>query len=64
METDDGMSNYGLAAFVEEKEYCPVCKNHMILTKNAKGTVYLKCSNKNCKETKYRTVDFIKPDEI
>lgn len=57
--TDDGMSNSGLAAFVEEKEFCPVCKNHMTLTKNAKGTVYLKCSNKTCRETKYLTVDLM-----
>ena len=53
------MSNYGLGAFVEEKEFCPVCKSHMILVKNARGTAYLKCSNKACKETKYLTVDLM-----
>ena len=58
--SDSGViSNYGLGAFVEEKEFCPKCKNHMILTKNARGTAYLKCSNKACKETKYLTVDLM-----
>lgn len=52
-------SNYGLRAFVEEKEFCPICKSHMILAKNARGTAYLRCSNKACKETKYLTVDLI-----
>ena len=57
---DNGLiSNYGLGAFVEEKEFCPACKSHMILTENARGTVYLKCSNKAWKETKYLTVDMI-----
>lgn len=59
-EFDSGdLSNYGLGAFIEEKEFCSVCKNHMILAKNAKGKVYLKCSNKNCKEIKYLTVNQI-----
>ncbi len=53
------ISNYGLRAFVEEKEFCPICKSHMILAKNARGTAYLRCSNKACKETKYLTVDLI-----
>ena len=53
------ISNYGLGAFVEEKEFCPACKSHMILAKNARGTAYLKCSNKACKETKYLTVDLM-----
>lgn len=51
--------NYGLGAFVEDKEYCSDCKNHMILAKNARGTAYLKCSNKACKKTKYLTVDLM-----
>ncbi len=59
-EFDSGdISNYGLGAFIEEKEFCSVCKNHMILAKNAKGKAYLKCSNKNCKEIKYLTVNQI-----
>lgn len=53
------ISNYGLGAFVEKKEFCPTCKSHMVLTKNARGTAYLKCSNKTCKETKYLTVDIM-----
>ena len=58
--SDSGaISNYGLGAFVEEKEFCPKCKNPMILVKNARGTAYLKCSNKACKETKYLTVDLM-----
>lgn len=58
--SDSGsISNYGLGAFVEEKEFCPKCKNPMILVKNARGTAYLKCSNKACKERKYLTVDLM-----
>ena len=58
-EDNGSILNYGLGAFVEEKEFCPKCKNHMILAKNARGTAYLKCSNKACKETKYLTVDLM-----
>lgn len=54
-----GCSTTGLAAFIEKKEFCPDCKSHMILTKNQKGTAYLKCSNKNCKKMKYLTTDII-----
>ena len=43
----DETDSAGLAAFVEEKEFCPECKNHMILTKNQRGTAYIRCSNKN-----------------
>ena len=53
------ISNYGLGAFIEKKEFCPACKSHMVLAKNARGTAYLKCSNKACKETKYLTVDLM-----
>ncbi|OLR58514.1 hypothetical protein BHF70_02095 [Anaerostipes sp. 494a] len=53
------MANYGLGKFVEEKEFCPACKSHMVLAKNVRGTAYLKCSNKACKETKYLTVDLM-----
>lgn len=49
----------GLAEFVEKKEFCPDCKNHMILTKNQRGTAYLRCSNKNCKKMKYLTADLM-----
>ena len=49
----------GLASFVEKKEFCPECKSHMILTKNQRGTAYLRCSNKNCKKIKYLTTDLI-----
>lgn len=58
-EDNGSILNYGLRAFVEEKEFCPKCKNHMILAKNARGTAYLKCSNNACKETKYLTVDLM-----
>lgn len=58
-EDNGSILNYGLGAFVEEKEFCPKCKNYMILAKNARGTAYLKCSNKACKETKYLTVDLM-----
>lgn len=53
------INSIGLAAFVEEKEFCPDCKNHMILAKNQRGTVYLRCSNKNCKKMKYLTADLM-----
>lgn len=49
----------GLSAFVEEKEFCPECKSHMILAKNQRGTAYLKCSNKNCKKMGYLTPDLM-----
>lgn len=58
-EDNGSILNYGLGAFIEEKEFCPKCKNHMILAKNSRGTAYLKCSNKACKETKYLTVDLM-----
>lgn len=58
-EDNGSILNYGLGAFIEEKEFCPKCKNHMILAKNARGTAYLKCSNKAYKETKYLTVDLM-----
>ncbi len=58
--TDAGtLGAYGLAAFVEEKEFCPSCKHHMILVKNQKGTSYLRCSNKACKEMKFLPADLI-----
>lgn len=53
------ISNYGLGAFVEKKEFCAACKSHMVLAKNARGTAYLKCTNKACKEMKYLTVDLM-----
>lgn len=58
---DEGrdMISHGLAGFVEEKELCPKCKNHMILTRNARGTSYLKCSGKNCNYIKYLEKDLI-----
>ena len=59
MTASGAISNYGLGAFIEEKEFCPACKSHMILAKNARGTAYLKCSNKACKETKYLTIDLM-----
>lgn len=59
LEDNGSILNYGLGAFVEEKEFCPKCKNRMILAKNDRGTAYLKCSNKACKETKYLTVDLM-----
>lgn len=43
----------GLGGFVEEKEFCPKCKSHLILTRNAKGMAYLKCSGKDCDTIKY-----------
>ena len=58
-EDNGSILNYGLGTFVEEKEFCSKCKNHMILAKNVRGTAYLKCSNKACKETKYLTIDLM-----
>ena len=55
----DETDSAGLAAFVEEKEFCPECKNHMILTKNQRGTAYIRCSIKNCKKMKYLTTDLM-----
>ena len=53
------IKSIGLAAFVEEKEFCPDCRSHMILAKNQRGTAYLRCSNKNCKKMKYLTADLM-----
>jgi ribosomal protein S27AE len=53
------MGVQGLAAFVEEKQFCPDCKSHMILAKNKKGTSYTRCSNKNCKHMEYLTPDLM-----
>lgn len=51
------MGAYGLASFIQEKQYCPDCKSYMILAKNQKGTAYLRCSNKGCKH-----MEFLSPD--
>ena len=53
------IKSIGLAAFVEEKEFCPDCRSHMIRAKNQRGTAYLRCSNKNCKKMKYLTADLM-----
>ena len=55
----NGSVSMGLSAFIEKKEYCSTCKHHMILTKNQRGTAYLRCSNKNCNEMKYLTADLM-----
>ena len=49
----------GLAAFIEEKEFCPDCKSPMKFAKNQKGTAYIRCSNKNCKHMGYLTPDLM-----
>ncbi len=54
-----GTGTHGFSTFIEQKEFCPECKSKMILTKNQKGTSYLKCSNKNCKGMKYLSKDLI-----
>lgn len=59
LEVGNQSTAMGLAQFVEKKEFCPDCKNHMILTKNQRGTAYLRCSNKNCKKMKYLTADLM-----
>ena len=53
------MGSRGLAAFVEQKEFCPDCKKPMVLAKNGRGTAYLKCSSSDCKKTKYLDKDII-----
>jgi hypothetical protein len=53
------MGAQGLAAFVEEKQFCPDCKSHMLLAKNQRGTAYIRCSNKTCKHTEYLTPDLM-----
>lgn len=58
--SDDGMLGaQGLAEFIEEKEFCPECKNHMKLAKNAKGTFYIRCSAKTCKHMEYLTPELM-----
>lgn len=53
------LSQGGLADFVEQKEYCPECKNHMMLTRGRKGKAYLKCSNSKCNHMKYLEPDLM-----
>lgn len=47
------MGARGMAAFIEEKQFCPECKSHMELARNKKGTYYIRCSNKNCKHMEF-----------
>lgn len=54
-----GKSEIDFEDVIKKKEFCPECKNHMILTKNRAGTSYLKCSNKNCKKVAYLKPEFI-----
>jgi ssDNA-binding Zn-finger/Zn-ribbon topoisomerase 1 len=53
------MGSQGLAAFIEEKQFCPNCKSHMKLAKNRRGTAYIRCSKKNCEHTEYLTTDLM-----
>ena len=54
-----GKSEIDFEDVIKKKEFCPECKNHMILKKNRAGTSYLKCSNKNCKKVAYLKPEFI-----
>ena len=51
--------HYTLVSFVQEKEFCSKCKGRMRLTRNKKGTAYIKCSNENCDNQKYLDKDLI-----
>ncbi len=53
------MGKQGLAAFIEEKQFCSVCKSRMVLAKNQKGTAYIRCSSKNCKHIEYLTPEMM-----
>lgn len=44
---------------MKKKSFAHHVKVIWFLQKNARGTAYLKCSNKICKKTKYLTVDLI-----
>ncbi|NCC00676.1 MAG: hypothetical protein EOM34_08350 [Clostridia bacterium] len=49
----------GLAAFIEKKEVCTECGSHMVLSKNQRGTAYLRCSNRACKHMEYLTPELM-----
>jgi KaiC/GvpD/RAD55 family RecA-like ATPase len=53
------MGAQGLAAFVEDKQFCPDCKSRMTLVKNQRGTAYIRCLNKTCKHMEYLTPDLM-----
>ncbi len=55
----DDASPGDLAGFIEEHILCPKCNNHYNLTKNQKGTVYLRCSNSICSNSEFLKTDVI-----
>lgn len=57
--SSSGKRRTSLAEFVEKKQFCPDCKSHMVLTKNRKGTAYLRCSNPDCDHMAYLDKDLI-----
>lgn len=48
----------GLAVYIEKHMRCPECRKQLRLTRNAKGTVFLKCAD--CKHVEYLTTDMVK----
>jgi ssDNA-binding Zn-finger/Zn-ribbon topoisomerase 1 len=48
-----------LPIYVEEKKFCPECKNHMVMAKSKKGATYIKCSSKSCKHQEYLDKEFV-----
>lgn len=42
----------GFRRFVEEKEFCPLCKQPFKLARGQSGKHYLRCSNSKCKNSK------------
>lgn len=51
-ENEVGIASAGFRRFVNEKEFCPLCKEPYMLARGQSGKHYLKCSNKHCKSTK------------
>lgn len=49
----------GLATFISKKQFCPECKNHLIMARGKTGKFYLKCSKTGCKHTEFLKVDMI-----
>lgn len=52
-------SKPGLSVFLSQKQFCPECKNHLMMAKGKSGKFYLKCSKSGCKHSEFITVDMI-----
>ena len=49
----------GLAKYITEKMFCPVCKQNLVMVKGRTGKFYLKCSNTSCDHTEFLTKELV-----